>query len=139
MFEIRRSPCSCTDPARISVRLPHAADGRPRGIGGRREDRRPLRPFTDAGLELGYCARPREVDVRLAARGPDAAGRVRAAEAVVLELLGGHVFGRDDEELETVVVRFLTEQRKTLALRNPAPAAASPTASRTCPAPRPCC
>lgn len=76
----------------------------------------PLRPFTDAGLELGYCARPREVDIRLTARGTDAAERVRAAEAVVLQLLGDHVFGRDDEELETVVVRLLTEQRKTLAL-----------------------
>ena len=76
----------------------------------------PLRPFTDAGLELGYCARPREVDIRLAARGTDAAERVRAAEAVVVQLLGDHVFGRDDEELETVVVRLLTEQRKTLAL-----------------------
>ena len=76
----------------------------------------PLRPFTDAGLELGYCAHPREVDIRLAARGTDAAERVRAAEAVVVQLLGDHVFGRDDEELEAVVVRLLTEQRKTLAL-----------------------
>jgi nicotinamide-nucleotide amidase len=76
----------------------------------------PLRPFTDAGLELGYCARPREVDIRLTARGTDAAERVGAAEAVVLQLLGDHVFGRDDEELEAVVVRLLTEQRKTLAL-----------------------
>ena len=76
----------------------------------------PLRPFTDAGLELGYCSRPREVDVRLSARGADAAEQVHGAEAVVLQVLGDHVFGRDDEELETIVVRVLTEQRKTLAL-----------------------
>jgi len=56
------------------------------------------------------------VDVRLSARGADAAEQVRGAEAVVLQVLGDHVFGRDDEELETIVVRVLTEQRKTLAL-----------------------
>ena len=76
----------------------------------------PLRPFTDAGLELGYCSRPREVEIRLTARGAGAAERVHAAEAVVLQLLGDHVFGRDEEELETVVVRLLAEKGKTLAL-----------------------
>ncbi len=76
----------------------------------------PLRPFTDAGLEVGYCARPREVDVRLSARGDHAGERVRAAEATVRQILGEHVFGNEDEELETVVVRLLTERRRTLAL-----------------------
>jgi nicotinamide-nucleotide amidase len=74
-----------------------------------------LQPFLRSGLELGYCARPGEVDVRLVARGPDAEATVRAAEETVLGLIGRHVFGRDDEDLEVVVVRRLTEERRTLA------------------------
>jgi nicotinamide-nucleotide amidase len=76
----------------------------------------PLQAFTDAGLELGYCARSREVDIRLAARGSNAAERVREAEAVVRSLLGHHVFGQDDDNLETVVIRGLTDQRQTVAV-----------------------
>jgi nicotinamide-nucleotide amidase len=76
----------------------------------------PLQALIAAGLEIGYCARPGEVDVRLAARGLDAEETVRSAEASVLRLIGGHVFGRDEDELEAVVVRLLTERRKTLAI-----------------------
>ena len=50
----------------------------------------PLQRWVEAGLDLGYCARPGQVDVRLAARGDDAEQRVREAEAVVRELLGPH-------------------------------------------------
>ena len=35
----------------------------------------PLQRWVDAGLDLGYCARPGQVDVRLAARGGDAEQR----------------------------------------------------------------
>jgi nicotinamide-nucleotide amidase len=67
-------------------------------------------------LELGYCARPGEVDVRLAARGPTAARLVQEAEGLVRQLLGPAVYGVNDETLEQVVVRLLTERRRTLAL-----------------------
>ena len=76
----------------------------------------PLRPLVATGLELGYCAHPGQVDVRLAARGPEAARLVRPAEETVRGLLGEHIFTAADEELETVVVRLLTERRQTLAL-----------------------
>ena len=76
----------------------------------------PLQALIDAGLELGYCARPGEVDVRLAAHGADAEAAVREAEQIVSERLGFHIFGRENEELETVVVRLLTERKQTLAL-----------------------
>jgi nicotinamide-nucleotide amidase len=76
----------------------------------------PLQRWVEAGLDLGYCARPGQVDVRLAARGGDAEKRVREAEAVVRELLGLHIYGVDDEDLETVIVRLLTERKVTLAL-----------------------
>jgi nicotinamide-nucleotide amidase len=76
----------------------------------------PLQALTDAGLELGYCARPGEVDVRFVARGPEASVQVAHAERVTRELLGCAVFGADDDLLETVLVRLLTERRHTLAL-----------------------
>ena len=76
----------------------------------------PLQRWVEAGLDLGYCARPGQVDVRLAAQGSAAAQEVRGAEAVVRELLGPCIYGVEDEDLETVVVRLLTERKLTLAL-----------------------
>jgi nicotinamide-nucleotide amidase len=76
----------------------------------------PLQRLVEAGLDLGYCARPGQVDVRLAARGGDADQQVREAEAVVRGLLSPHIYGVEDEDLETVVVRLLTERKATLAL-----------------------
>jgi len=76
----------------------------------------PLRRWVEAGLDLGYCARPGQVDVRLAAQGESAERRVGEAEAVVRELLGPFIYGVEDEDLETVIVRLLTERKATLAL-----------------------
>jgi nicotinamide-nucleotide amidase len=76
----------------------------------------PLQHWVEAGLDLGYCARPGQVDVRLAARGDDAERQVSGAEAVVRGLLSSHIYGAEDEELETVIVRMLTERKATLAL-----------------------
>lgn len=68
------------------------------------------------GLELGYCAHIGAVDVRLAAPGTQAAVLVQQAEAIVRTELGKHIFGEDDETLESVIVRLLTERKQTLAL-----------------------
>ena len=76
----------------------------------------PLATLVAAGLEVGYCARVGQVDVRLSARGADAEKKVREAEAMVQKIFGGQIYGFDDEEIETVVVRLLTERRKTLAI-----------------------
>ena len=75
-----------------------------------------LEPSVAAGLEVGYCARPGAVDVRLTAAGPRAAQLVREGEAVVARLLAPYLFGYDDDELEAVVVRRLTERKQSLAL-----------------------
>ena len=48
--------------------------------------------------------------------GDAAAQQVREAEAVVRDLLGPHIYGVEDEDLETVMVRLLTERKATLAL-----------------------
>ena len=76
----------------------------------------PLSALVAAGLEIGYCARPGQVDVRLSARGVNEGKIVRAAEAVVQRILGAQIYGFDDEEMESVVVRLLAGRKKTLAL-----------------------
>ena len=76
----------------------------------------PLATLVAAGLEVGYCARTGQVDVRLSARVADGAKMVQAAAALVQPILGAHIYGFDDEEIETVVVRLLTGQKRTLAL-----------------------
>ena len=75
-----------------------------------------LQPLVKRGLEIGYCARPGAVDVRLVASGAAAEKLVDEAEAVVQRILGESIFGRDDEEIEQVVVKLLAQKKKTLAL-----------------------
>ena len=76
----------------------------------------PLEALVAAGLEVGYCARVGQVDVRLTANGADAARVVAAAAAVVQKILGASIYGFDDEIIEEIVVQLLTEQKRTLAL-----------------------
>ena len=71
-----------------------------------------LQPLVKRGLEIGYCARPGAVDVRLTASGTDAEKLVRDGEAVVQKILGANIFGFDDDEIENVVVRLLTRTKK---------------------------
>jgi nicotinamide-nucleotide amidase len=75
-----------------------------------------LQPLVQRGLEIGYCARPGAVDVRLVASGATAKQLVGEAEAVVQRILGESIFGRDDEEIEQVVVKLLGQHKRTLAL-----------------------
>ena len=75
-----------------------------------------LQPLVGRGLELGYCARPGEVDVRLAARQAGAAELVAEAEIIVRAQLEPHLFTVEEEELEATVVRLLTGRKETLAL-----------------------
>ncbi|MEY4386036.1 MAG: hypothetical protein RLY20_1319 [Verrucomicrobiota bacterium] len=76
----------------------------------------PLQPLIAAGLELGYCARPGQVDVRLAARTPNAEKVVSDAQQLVEGLLAKHIFAHDDEDIEAVIVRELTACKHTLAI-----------------------
>ena len=63
------------------------------------------------GVELGYCARPGEVDVRVI-------GDRRAldqADKIIRQELGEAIFSAADETLEQVLVKLLTERKQTLA------------------------
>lgn len=75
-----------------------------------------LAPLADAGLEIGYCARPGEVDVRLIARGLEAEALVARAESIVRGLIGDFIYGQDDEGLEAVVVALLRARNQTVGV-----------------------
>lgn len=75
-----------------------------------------LAPLIANGLEIGYCARPGEVDVRLAGRGSDGESLVGEAEEVVCRELADHLYGKDDEPLESVVIRLATHHALSLAV-----------------------
>jgi nicotinamide-nucleotide amidase len=64
------------------------------------------------GVELGYCARPGEVDLRVV--GDPAA--VEHADAIIRSDLGLSIFSMEDETLEEVIVKFLSERKETIAL-----------------------
>jgi len=76
----------------------------------------PLQPLVQSGLELGYCARPGQVDVRLVGAGPGAEDLVQQAEEIVRGELGHWVYGTEDDELENVILQVLTERKQTLAV-----------------------
>ena len=63
------------------------------------------------GIELGYCARPGEVDVRIIGK-PEP---VQQGDAIIRSALGFSIFSTADETLEEVVVRLLTKRNHTLA------------------------
>src|SRR5947208_305342 len=64
------------------------------------------------GVELGYCARPGEVDVRII--GDRVA--LDQADRVVRSQVGDSIFTIGDETLEEVLVKLLTAKKQTLAI-----------------------
>ncbi|MFM1769899.1 MAG: hypothetical protein RJA22_2428 [Verrucomicrobiota bacterium] len=76
----------------------------------------PLQPLVAAGLEIGYCARVGEVDLRFTARGGRARALVAEAEDIARARLGGIIYGTEGDTLEAVVVRGLAARHHTLAL-----------------------
>ena len=63
------------------------------------------------GVELGYCARPGEVDVRVIGTN----SQIRQAEELIHSRLGSHVVCADERSLEKVLVDLLTERSLTVA------------------------
>jgi nicotinamide-nucleotide amidase len=76
---------------------------------------RSLDKLVAEGLEVGYCARTSEVEVRLGARGPKAQDLVDRAVEIVRGKLPPCIFGTGEDRLEEVVVRMLTGRKQTLA------------------------
>lgn len=63
------------------------------------------------GIELGYCARPGEVEVRIIGS-PDA---IQSADTIIHAQLGLSIFSTNDEALEAVIVKLLHQRNETLA------------------------
>ena len=64
------------------------------------------------GIELGYCARPGEVDVRIVGK----AKAIEQADAIIRTTLGSSVFSAADEMLEEVIVKLLAQRNQTVAV-----------------------
>jgi nicotinamide-nucleotide amidase len=64
------------------------------------------------GIELGYCARPAEVDVRVVGK----ANAIEQADAIIRSKLESSIFSAADETLEEVVVKLLLQQKHTVAV-----------------------
>jgi nicotinamide-nucleotide amidase len=62
-------------------------------------------------VELGYCARPGEVDVRLLGT----SARLDEAEALIRNAFPHSIYTTAEEDLEEVVVHLLTEKKQTVA------------------------
>jgi nicotinamide-nucleotide amidase len=76
----------------------------------------PLESLVQEGLEIGYCARLGEVELRFTARGPRADELIHEAEKLAHEKLRDRIYGYDDDDIESVVIRIMTENRLTLAV-----------------------
>lgn len=63
-------------------------------------------------LEIGYCARPGEVDLRLIAEDPALLDR---AKNLAADLLGEAIYAVGDETMEAAVIRLATERGVLLA------------------------
>src|SRR5438445_8728419 len=64
------------------------------------------------GIELGYCARPGEVDVRIIGK----AEAIEQADTIIRSTLGLSVFSAADETLEEVIVKLLLQRNQTVAV-----------------------
>jgi nicotinamide-nucleotide amidase len=64
------------------------------------------------GLEIGYCARMGEVDLRIVG----SRSAVELGEQVVRVKLGSHIVTTEEKELEEVVVELLVQKKATLAV-----------------------
>ena len=64
-----------------------------------------------AGVELGYCARPGEVEVRIIGERQ----AIEQADAVIRRELRQSIFSTADETLEEVIVKLLTKREERMA------------------------
>jgi nicotinamide-nucleotide amidase len=68
------------------------------------------------GVRLAYLPDPAEVKIRITASGPDAGVLLGEAEELARDLLGTAVYGAEDDTLDRVVHRLLSERSVTVAV-----------------------
>tara|TARA_B100000575_G_C23125708_1_gene652168 strand:- start:1615 stop:2631 length:1017 start_codon:yes stop_codon:yes gene_type:complete len=75
-----------------------------------------LRPLMDRGLDLGFCARTGQVDIRLCGHGDGVSGLIDEAEALIRGEFGKYIYGTDGESIAKVVVDRLIDLGETIAV-----------------------
>jgi nicotinamide-nucleotide amidase len=65
-----------------------------------------------SGVELGYCARPGDVDIRILGEPSD----LDRAEPIIKAGLGRSIYSTSGETIEEVIVSLLSERKETLAI-----------------------
>jgi len=64
------------------------------------------------GVELGYCARPSEVVVRILGK----AEAIERADKIIRTTLGDSIYSTSEAALEKIIIKLLTKRKETLAL-----------------------
>ena len=75
-----------------------------------------LKSLTDQGLDVGYCARSGEVDIRFTAEGPQAVAIVNQSSEIVYKDLGPLIYGEGEVSLEEALVEACKAKKLKLAL-----------------------
>jgi len=65
-----------------------------------------------SGVELGYCSRPGDVDVRIIGE----FSMLEQADEIIRTTLGDSIYSMNEATLEEVIVELLTKRRETLSL-----------------------
>ena len=75
-----------------------------------------LRPLMDQGLDLGFCARTGQVDIRLCGQGDAMPDLIAEAEAMIRSEIGKTIYGTNEDSIAKVVVDELIAKRETVAV-----------------------
>jgi competence/damage-inducible protein CinA-like protein len=65
-----------------------------------------------SGVELGYCSRPGDVDVRIIGE----SSALERADKIIKTTLGDSIYSTNEAALEKVIITLLMEKRETLSL-----------------------
>lgn len=80
------------------------------GMGESQVEERVGEPLLALGIELGYCARPGEVDVRTIGT----LDQLQEAEDILTERLGSHIISQDFRSLDQVIIDLLIARKETV-------------------------
>lgn len=75
-----------------------------------------LRPLMKQGLDLGFCARTGQVDIRLCGYGPKILDLIAKSELLIRSEIGKYIYGTDDDSIEKTVVDKLIDKGQTITV-----------------------
>ena len=75
-----------------------------------------IRPLMEQGLDLGFCARTGQVDIRLCGHGSEMPAIIDKAESLIRSEIGKYIYGMNDDSIEKSVVDKLIAKDQTIAV-----------------------